>query len=207
MLHRMRALRMGDGEEPTAAVRGYRGRAEARLRAMRQGPMALSNRGRGGQQPDDEMDHEAYLRQLRGEPPRPASPLLSSDDEADADVARRDEAAREQAREQALLPETTHEEEDSFGFGDEAPEDDDEARMRGYHTMFVDELDPLARRDGYEPRPGTPQVDEDETERARQAGIREWFADFAAMHVEHYREGTMTWEELVEELRDAAASQ
>ena len=64
------------------------------------------------------------------------------------------------------------------------------------------------------PRPESPELDEElwgldrpavvdeaETERARQAGGREYYANWAHMHVEHYRKGTMTWDELLDELR------
>ena len=65
----------------------------------------------------------------------------------------------------------------------------------------VDEYDGRLSQSRYErqdtPRPESPEVDEDETERVRQAGVRDTWADWANMHVEHFREGTMTWEELV----------
>jgi len=100
-------------------------------------------------------------------------------------------------------------------------EDDPDAQVAMLQNQtpprVVDEYDGSLRQGRYErqdtPRPespevdealwglGDPPVDEEATESARQAGEREMWADWANMHVEHYREGTMTWEELVDELQ------
>lgn len=216
MLRRMRALRMGDGEEPTSAPwpSAHSSRQEARMRVMRRGPMALG-RGRGNNNNGGGSAPPSYS----GWPSNvePASPITSSEDE---DEAREEERYMDREREEATLPhaadnsiidtfsdvEREEEEEEQEELTAEPETAEERAvRMRSYETMTVDEYDGRLRQSSYQ-RPDTPRydeevVDEDETERARQAGVREGVANWANMHLQHYREGTMTWEELLEELR------
>ena len=212
MLARMRALRMGDGEEPTAAMRAFDARRAARMRVRGQGPIAL---GRGRNNPNN---GESAPPSYSGWPSNgePASPITSSDE----DEAREEERYMYRQREEATLP---HAADDSIidTFSDvESEEEEDEqeeltadpetaeeyaARMRSYETTVVDEYDGQLRQSSYErqdsPRPSQEEVDEAETERVRQAGVREVWADWANAHLEHYREGTMTWDELVDMLQ------
>lgn len=216
MLRRMRALRMGDGEEPTSAPwpSSHSSRQEARMRALRRGPIALG-RGRGNNNNGGGSAPPSYSGwPSNGEP---ASPITSSEDE---DEAREEERYMDREREEATLPhaadnsiiDTFSDVENEEGEGEQEeltadPNTAEEyaARMRSYETMTVDEYDGRLRQSSYErqdtPRPESPEVDEDETERARQAGVREMWADWANMNVEYFREGTMTWEELVDELQ------
>ena len=185
------------------------------MRALRRGPIALG-RGRGN---NNNNGGGSAPPSYSGWPSNgePASPITSSEDE---DEAREEERYMDREREEATLP---HAADDSIidTFSDvESEEEEDEqeeltadpetaeereARMRSYETMTVDEYDGRLRQGSYErqdtPRPESPEVDEAETERVRQAGEREWYANWAHMHVDHYRNGTMTWEELLEELR------
>jgi hypothetical protein len=194
----MRALRMGDGEAPTSAKSRQERRAEMNARFMaqdQQGPRLIQR---------------TRPRRWRA----PGSPLSSDDGdyvEPERLMARQASEDRQNQREQALLDEY----DESQGFPPSSPEseldvepetDEQHAeRMRSYQTTVVDEYDGSLRQSRYErqdtPRPESPRVDEEATESARQAGEREMWADWANMHVEHYREGTMTWEELVEELQ------
>jgi len=198
IVNRMRALRMGDGEAPTSAKSRQERRAEMNARFMaqdQQGPRLIQR---------------TRPRRWRA----PGSPLSSDDGdyvEPERLMARQASEDRQNQREQALLDEY----DESQGFPPSSPEseldvepetDEQHAeRMRSYQTTVVDEYDGSLRQSRYErqdtPRPESPRVDEEATESARQAGEREMWADWANMHVEHYREGTMTWEELVEELQ------
>jgi len=214
MLARMRALRMGDGEEPTAAMRAFDSRRAMRMRVRGQGPIALG-RGRNNNNNNQSAPPSYSGWSGNGEP---ASPITSSEDE---DEAREEERYMYREREQATMPhaadnsiidtfsdvESEEEEEEQEELSAD-PETAEEraARMRSYETTVVDEYDGRLRQSSYErwqdsPRPGQEEVDEAETERARQAGERETVADFVNLHLQHYREGTMTWEEFLEELR------
>ena len=213
IVNRMRALRMGDGQAPTSVKSRQERRAELNARIMaqdQQGPRLIQR---------------TRPRRWR----EPGSPLASDDDNYDEPervLARQASEDRQRQRERALLdnpdyydgplgnPPSVPEME-----LDVEPETDEqrEERMRSYRTTVVDEYDGSLRQGRYErqdtPRPespevdealwglGDPPVDEEATESARQAGEREMWADWANMHVEHYREGTMTWEELVEVLQ------
>ncbi len=213
MLARMRALRMGDGEEPTAAMRAFDARRAARMRVRGQGPIAL---GRGRNNPNN---GESAPPSYSGWPSNgePASPITSSEDE---DEAREEERYMNRARKEATMPHAADNSIiDTFSEVESEEEEDEQeeltadpetaaeyaARMRSYETTVVDEYDGRLRQSSYErqdtPRPESPEVDEAETERVRQAGERDTLADWANMHVEHFREGTMTWEELVDMLQ------
>ncbi len=106
-------------------------------------------------------------------------------------------------------------------------EDDPDAQVAPPQNQaprtVVDEYDGSLRQGRYErqdtPRPESPEVDEalwgpddppvdeEATEDARQAGVREMWADWAGMHLQHYRDGEMTWEEFVDELQRNAPPQ
>ena len=214
LLTRMRALRMGDGEESTSAPwpSSHASRQETRMRALRRGPIALG-RGRGNN------NNGGSAPSYSGWPSNgePASPITSSEDEDDA---REEERYMDREREEATLPHAadnsiidtfsdveSEEEEDEQEELTADPETAEEyaARMRSYETTVVDEYDGRLRQSSYErqdtPRPESPEVDEAETERVRQAGEREVWANWANEHLDHYREGTMTWEELVDMLQ------
>jgi len=213
IVNRMRALRMGDGQAPTSVKSRQERRAELNARIMaqdQQGPRLIQR---------------TRPRRWR----EPGSPL-SSDDEPEVDegarLRRQESEDRQRQRERALLDDPDYYD-GPLGNPpsvpemelDVEPETDEqrEERMRSYRTTVVDEYDGSLRQGRYErqdtPRPespevdealwglGDPPVDEEATESARQAGEREMWADWANMHVEHYREGTMTWEELVEVLQ------
>ena len=82
MLTRMRALRMGDGEEPTAAMRAFDARRAARMRVLGQGPMALG-RGRGNNNNNGDVGggntvgnayHHHQQQQQQQQPQQPQQP-------------------------------------------------------------------------------------------------------------------------------------
>jgi hypothetical protein len=179
IVNRMRALRMGDGEAPTS-VKSYRAQMNARLMAQdKAGPQAIQR---------------TRPRRWRA----PGSPLSSDDGdyfEPERLMARQASEDRQNQREQELLDEY----DESQGFPPSSPESEldvepetDEQRAERMHQSQYERQDT--------PRPESPRVDEEATESARQAGEREMWANWAHMHVEHYRAGTMTWEELVDEL-------
>ena len=216
MLARMRALRMGDGEKPTSAPwpSGHSSRQEARMRALRRGPIALG-RGRGNNNNNNNGGSAPPSYSGWSGNGEPASPITSSDEEdaqqEDRDMQRmREEATMPHAADNSIIEtfsdvESDEEEEQEELSADPVTAEEYAARMRSYETTTVDEYDGRLRQSRYErqdsPRPGQEEVDEAETERARQAGEREWYANWAHMHVDHYRNGTMTWEELLVELR------
>lgn len=212
ILARMRALRTDDGAAPTSAKTRQERRADLNARLMaqdQQGPRLIQR---------------TRPRRWRA----PGSPMSSDDDyfEPERLMARQASEDRQNQRDRALLDDPDYYD-GPLGNPSSAPEPELEVepetdeqhaeRMRSYQTTVVDEYDGSLRQGRYErqdtPRPESPEVDEalwglddppvdeEATESARQAGEREMWADWASMHVEHYREGTMTWEELVEELQ------
>ena len=205
MLRRMRALRMGDGEEPTSAPMrsGFRARQAARMRAMRQGPVALGNNNDNNNDNNNTYNGGGWPGSSYQQGGEPASPLPSDEDDPEKMYyAQQAEREMEREREEATMPHAT---DNSIidTFPDVESEEEEEQEELTAEPETAEER--AARMRSYEwqdsPRPDQEEVDEAETERARQAGIRDTWADWANMHVEHFREGTMTWEELVEVLQ------
>jgi hypothetical protein len=225
IVNRMRALRMGDGEAPTSAKSRQERRAEMNARFMaqdQQGPRLIQRtRPRRWRAPGSPLssDDGDYV-----EPERLMARQASEDRQNQREQALLDEYDESQgfppsSPESELTTQAETEEEKAARMRrqrrDMLLEDDPDAqvamllnqappRNQAPRTV-VDEYDGSLRQSRYErqdtPRPESPRVDEEATESARQAGEREMWADWANMHVEHYREGTMTWEELVEELQ------
>ena len=203
MVDRMRALRMGDGQAPTSVKSRQERRAEMNARIMAQdqrGPRSIQR-----------------TRPRHWRPP--GSPLSSDDDnyvEPGRLLARQASEDRQRQRDGALLNDPDFDDDEQQGFPPSSPESELEVdpetdaqraeRMRSYETTVVDEYDGSLRQGRYE-RQDTPRYDEEEvvdeeaTEHARQAGVREVQVDWAGMHLQHYRDGEMTWEELVEVLQ------
>ena len=192
MLARMRKMHLGDDAEPTSGIN------ETRRRYNRKALRTIPARPAYSWMPN----------------PNAASPLRDNDDDNKEALVAAEEAADEM-REQSTLDD--YEADERVEQMEETLEQREE-RLRSYETTVVDEYEgPLRqswphRQDT--PRPESPELDEElwgldrpavvdeaETERAQRAGGREWYANWAHMHVDHYRNGTMTWEELLEELR------
>jgi len=206
IVNRMRVLRMGGEEAPTSVKSRQERRAELNARHMAQDQHRLIQRTRPVRRRE------------------PASPLSPYDDGGSLEserlmLARQASEERQRQRDQALLDDPDFDDEQQ-GFPPSSSEsglgvepETDAQRAEG----VVDEFEGSLRQGRYQrqdtPRPESPEldealwgpdgppVDEEATEEARQAGVREMWADWANMHVEHFREGTMTWEELVDELQ------
>lgn len=209
IVNRMRALCMGDGEAPTSVKSRQERRAEMNSRIMaddQRGPRLIQR-----------------TRPLRRR--EPGSPLSSDDGNyvnPERLLTRQRSEERQSERERMLLGDSNDPnfDDEPQGFPPSSPEYEEllvepeteeqrAERMRSYQTTVVDEYDGPLRQGRYQredtPRPESPEddplVDEEATEDARQAGVREEHADWADMHLQHYRDGEMTWEEFVEVLQ------
>jgi len=198
ILHRLRSMSFGD-EEPTSAMRAARARQEARMRAMRQGPIALGNRNPQQNPPP------APYRWPSGSTWDPSDGARM---EAAQDAARAadKEAAREDAKEEWLDYARAAEAEKQEQ-RDKALLDSPRAEPNFYDPtprppLVVDEYndeEPSQSDYGiYGRRPPTPQTDEEEIQRAlRLANEQREIARkvaFVKKHLEHYESGMTDWD-------------